>query len=185
MDKKIKIIKGQFLVAEPLLGDSSFERSVILICSYSHDGAVGFVLNKPLNHSLSDLLLYFPSDQYPVYSGGPVEPNHIYYIHTCPEKLPGSLHISGDFYWGGDIEMVIELVKSQQITPKEIRFYLGYSGWGVQQLEDELEEKSWIIFEPNSVNPFADDEYLWKSCIQKLDNNYKIWANSPSDPILN
>ncbi len=185
MDSTNKIYKGQFLVAEPLLGDSSFERTVILLCNYDHDGTVGFVLNKPLGHKLSDLLLDFPSDQYPVYSGGPVEPNHIYYLHTCPEKLPGSLHIAGDFYWGGDIEKVIELVKKDEISPSEIRFYLGYSGWGIHQLEDELEEKSWIIFEPNSINPFSESDNLWKSCIQRLGNNYKIWANSPSDPILN
>lgn len=186
MSDKIQIETGKILIAEPVLGDSSFERTVILLTSHDEEeGTVGFILNKPLDHQLADLLLEFPEFNSPVFYGGPVESNSVYYLHNQPEKLPGSFHISGDLYWGGDIERVMELVKNGEIDSSQIRFYLGYSGWSKDQLECEVDEKSWIVQDFGSVSPFGDASDMWKDCIKNLGGDYRLWANSPSDPILN
>ena len=91
---KVKPKKGQLLIAEPsILGDSSFNRSVVLLADYNEDGSVGFILNKPLEYSLSDLIPEI-SVEFKIYNGGPVEQDNLYFIHTIPELIPNSVEIS-------------------------------------------------------------------------------------------
>jgi len=185
MSTQPQIKKGKILIAEPVLGDSSFERSVVILTTHNTSGTVGFILNKPLSHQVSDLLLEFPEFDAPVYYGGPVESHSIYYLHTCPDLLPGSHYISGDLYWGGDLEAVMDKIRNGEINSDHIRFYLGYSGWDMDQLECEIEEKSWIVESHETINPLAEVDQMWQNCIKGLGGDYLIWANSPSDPILN
>jgi len=134
---QIKPKKGYLLVAEPsILGDVSFNRSVILLADHNTEGSVGFILNKPMDFFLNDLL---PEIEIPlsVYNGGPVEQDKLYYIHKTPELIPNSMKISEGVFWGGDVKSVIQLINDGQIGNKDIRFFLGYSGWDANQLLHE------------------------------------------------
>lgn len=178
--------KGSLLVAEPFLGDTNFDRTVVLLAEHNEQGSVGFVINKPLEIHLDDIVIGFPSLDTIVYHGGPVQEDSLFFIHNKGDLIPGSQHIQGDLYWGGELEPLKELIKLGLITPQHIRFYLGYSGWGMGQLDFEIDEKSWLILENQVVNLFEDKaDEMWPKILMEVGGNYPLWANSPIDPNLN
>ncbi|MFO7721148.1 MAG: YqgE/AlgH family protein, partial [Gillisia sp.] len=141
----LKPAKGLLLVAEPsIIGDASFNRSVILLAEHSESGSIGFILNKVLDFTLNDLIPELDKG-FKVYNGGPVEQDNLYFIHKVPELIPESIEIANGIYWGGNFEVVKELILNDLINEKQIRFFLGYSGWDAQQLKDELDSNAWII----------------------------------------
>ena len=80
-----------------------------------------------------------------VYNGGPVEQDNLYFIHNIPDVIPNSVEIANGIYWGGDFNITLNLINEGKITKKNIRFFLGYSGWEAHQLENELKENAWIV----------------------------------------
>ncbi len=182
----IKPTKGKLLVAEPsILTDSSFNRSVILLTSHGIDGSVGFIFNKPLDLSISDLIPEIDSD-FPIYNGGPVAKNNLYFVHNIPELIPSSQKISEDIYWGGDFEILKQLLVDNELCNEDVRFFLGYSGWSSEQLNEELEIDSWIVAKNNYKNIFTIKNHaIWKKELLRVGGEYQIWANAPEDPSLN
>jgi len=179
--------KGNLLIAEPtILGDISFNRSVILLADHTEEGSIGFILNKPLEYTISDLL---PEIEIPlrVYNGGPVEQDNLYFIHKIPKLIPESIEISNGIFWGGDFSSVIKLINEGKLSDKNIRFFLGYSGWDANQLMTELISNSWIVTE----NIYKDliieksDITFWKEKMLELGGEYSIWSNAPEDPSFN
>ncbi len=186
MDEK-QIKKGQLLISEPsILGDHSFTRSVILITEHTHEGSVGFILNKPLEFSIGDLISEIDSNL-TVYNGGPVEQDNLYFIHTVPQKISNSIEISNGIYWGGDFESIKLLLNTNSISKSEIRFFLGYTGWSPNQLLEELKINSWLINENNEGNKILSlpSNNFWKEKINSQGGNYQLFSNAPEDPILN
>jgi len=179
--------KGSLLIAEPsIIGDMSFNRAVILLADHNALGSVGFILNKPLDYNLKDLIDGTDSD-FTVYNGGPVEQDNLYFIHKSPDLIPNSIEISNGIFWGGDFDVVLELINTDQISEDDIRFFLGYSGWAEQQLDDELESKAWVVTE----NIYAKDiiakscRTFWRDKMLELGGNYSIWSNAPENPSYN
>ena len=108
--------KGKLLIAEPsLTGDVSFNRSVVLLAEHNSEGSVGFILNKPLDYSMNDLVeeILVP---FPVFNGGPVEQDNLYFIHKVPHLISNSIEISDGIYWGGDFEATVALINQEKIT---------------------------------------------------------------------
>lgn len=184
----LKPKKGHLLIAEPsIIGDISFNRSVILLAEHTDSGSIGFILNKPLEFSLKDLVPELDFD-FKVYNGGPVEQDNLYFIHKAPDLIPNSVEISEGIYWGGDFLTVCKLINESQITPKDIRFFLGYSGWEPNQLFNELHENSWIVIKNESKNAIIEQSYnssFWKEKMMELGGDYIIWSNAPENPTLN
>lgn len=179
--------KGNLLIAEPsILGDVSFNRSVILLADHNKEGSIGFILNKPLNYTISDLL---PEIEIPlrVYNGGPVEQDNLYFIHKIPNLISDSIEISNGIFWGGDFKSVIELINAGKLNEKDIRFFLGYSGWDADQLMNELISNSWIVSENIYKNSIIEkiDTTFWKEKMLELGGDYSIWSNAPENPSFN
>jgi putative transcriptional regulator len=182
-----KLEKGQLLIAEPsIIGDLSFNRSVILLADHNHDGSVGFILNKPLEYTINELIPDIEAS-FKIYNGGPVEQDNLYFIHTIPELITGSIEISNGIFWGGDFELTKSLINEGKINKENIRFFLGYTGWSANQLESELQSNSWII----ATNTYKSSilrkssSQFWKEKIIELGGEYLIWSNAPENPILN
>ena len=120
-----KLKKGCLLIAEPsIIGDLSFNRSVILLVDHNDEGSVGFILNKPLKYKLRDLIPDIDSGL-KIYNGGPVEQDNLYFIHNVPQLIPESIEIAEGIYWGGDFDSTLNLINEGKITKKNIRFFLG------------------------------------------------------------
>lgn len=179
--------KGHLLIAEPsIIGDVSFNRSVVLLADHSDQGSIGFIMNKPLEYQLSDLIPHIRS-KFKIYNGGPVEQDNLYFIHKTPDLIPNSVEISCGIYWGGDFAVVSDLIASNKITPKEIRFFLGYSGWDPRQLNQELEANSWVIVENTYKKNIIGKAYnsFWKEKMIELGGEYLLWSNAPEHPSYN
>ena len=180
-------IKGNLLIAEPsIIGDILFNRSVVLLADHSKKGSVGFILNKPLNQTLEDLIPEISSSM-TVYHGGPVEQDILYFIHRVPQLIPNSVEISSGIYWGGDFSTVVDLLSSDMLSENEIRFFLGYSGWDFQQLNQELSSNTWIVtdneYQKDIIKRSLPD--LWKKKMIELGGDYLLWSNAPENPAYN
>ena len=104
-----KLKKGHLLIAEPsIIGDRSFNRSVILLAEHNEEGSVGFIINKPLKYTINDLIPEIKAT-FKIYNGGPVEQDNLYFIHNVPELIPNSVEISNGIYWGGEYETTKEV----------------------------------------------------------------------------
>jgi putative transcriptional regulator len=179
--------KGHLLIAEPsTLGDVSFNRSVVILAEHNNEGSIGFILNKPLNYTINDLLPEIEAS-FKIYNGGPVEQDNLYFIHNIPEIIPNSVEISNGIYWGGDFETTKHLINTRKIHKNNIRFFLGYSGWSVNQLEMELQENAWIVSE-NSLKKkllSKSSNQFWKEKIIEQGGEYVLFSNAPENPMLN
>ena len=183
----LKPEKGVLLVAEPsIIGDLSFNRSVVLLAEYNENGSVGFILNKPLTYTLNDFIPEIKS-KIPVYNGGPVEQDNLYFIHKIPDLIPNSVEISNGIYWGGDFKEIVSLLQENKLKDSEIRFFLGYSGWSNEQLEQELEVNSWVIIANEYENDILSktDSNFWKEKMIEFGGDYLIWSNAPENPTYN
>lgn len=182
-----KPTKGNLLIAEPsLTGDLSFKRSVVLLAEYNNNGSIGFILNKPLDYTIKDLLPEINA-VFKIYNGGPVEQDNLYFIHNIPELIPNSIEISNGIYWGGNFESTKNLINKGKIKKSNIRFFLGYTGWDTHQLEDELHSNTWILSENIYKNKIISKstDHFWKEKIMELGGEYLIWFNAPENPTLN
>ncbi len=183
----LKPKKGKLLIAEPsLTGDVSFNRSVVLLAEHNDEGSVGFILNKPLDYDISDLVTEI-NVPFQVYNGGPVEQDNLYFIHKVPDLIANSVEISHGIYWGGDFENTVALINQKIITSNDIRFFLGYSGWASLQLDQELSSKSWVVvqnkYQSNIIQ--KSSAAFWKEKMVELGGNYLLWSNAPENPTLN
>ncbi len=177
---------GILLIADPFLKDPNFMRTVVFLCEHQDQGSFGFVLNKDYEYTLDELVNGVEDLKIPVYYGGPVQMDTIHFLHTNPELIPGGFEVIDGIYWGGDFETTIGLIRSGQIDPEKIRFYIGYSGWGEGQLAGELEEKSWLTVLANRQLIFHHQTAeIWKEALRHLGGDYEMMINFPIDPQLN
>lgn len=178
--------KGRLLISEPFLNDPHFKRTVILLCDHNEHGSFGFVLNNYIQIDLSEVIQDLNSLKSKVSIGGPVQKDSIFYLHTSGDSIPGSIHVSEDIYMGGDFDILKEKINEGSIDKNSVRFFVGYSGWGKDQLAWELKEKSWIVSESTSeqiMNTKYDN--LWSQSLRSMGSDFALLANFPSDPNFN
>lgn len=184
-----KLQKGSLLLAEPFMNDPNFKRTVVLLTEYSEEeGSVGFVLSRPLPMRLNEVLEGMGSFNARLNYGGPVQNDTLHYVHTMGDILEGSHEVQDGIYWGGNFEALKAMIQAGTVKKEEILFFLGYSGWSAGQLEDEMSEKSWIVFnELNDKMLFSNSrpEELWKQVLKTMGGDYAQMVNYPEDPRLN
>ncbi|MEM9822310.1 MAG: YqgE/AlgH family protein [Bacteroidota bacterium] len=167
-------------MAEPFMLDPNFKRSVVLLCEHETDGSLGFILNKSLDMKINDLITDFPDFDARVYYGGPVQTDTIHYIHNVGDLLENSNEIVPGVFWGGDFDKLKFLVSSKLIEPHNIRFFVGYSGWTVGQLKDEMRFGSWVLGEMNSNYLFrTEPDGLWQQAMEHKGDSYSVIAQMP------
>jgi len=179
---------GRLLISEPFLLDPNFKRAVVLLTDQQPEGTMGFILNHRSALLLKDLIPDMGDDaDFPVYFGGPVETDTVHFIHRCYDQLNGGEEIGKGIYWGGNFETLKILIQNKSIKPEDIKFFLGYSGWAAEQLENEMKENTWIVSDQyHSDVIFSDnEENLWREVIINLGPKYAHVSNFPSDPNLN
>jgi putative transcriptional regulator len=182
----VKPQKGNLLISEPFMLDPNFKRSVVMLTEFENEGVLGFILNHRSDFLLSDVIPDCSSDL-PVFIGGPVANDTLHFIHTCYDKLHSGVEIMDGIYWGGNFETLKLLINTDQINSSEIKFFAGYSGWGEEQLNQELEQNSWLVANKfNSEVIFVEEEEnLWREVIIGLGPKYAHIANFPENPQWN
>lgn len=177
---------GRVLISEPFLSDQYFRRSVVYLTEHSETGSLGFVLNKSLDMNIADVIDEFPQVEFPVSLGGPVSTNTVHYLHTLGDAIPESVHIREGIFWGGDFDVMRDLVRGGIANNENLRFFLGYSGWSEDQLKGELDMNAWLVGEiPADLVMKGGSTEFWTNILEGLDERYRAWANFPEDPGLN
>jgi putative transcriptional regulator len=177
--------KGNLLIAEPFMQDYNFMRSVVLLTENNDDGAVGFILNKAEGMQLKDVVADFPDFDAPLYLGGPVETQSLFFIHTKGDLINDSVKIKDGLYWNGNLDQVKAMIEQKLVEPNEIKFFLGYAGWDKMQLEEELKQNSWLIKESTEDVIFSRNNKLWNEVIANSPKEISVMANFPLDPEMN
>ena len=177
--------KGKILISTPDISSDIFSRSVVLIIEHTVDGAFGLILNKK-NTKMSARLFSifgFPVD---VYEGGPVENDKIFFINKGERITENFTEICEDYYLTEDVENVVSAMIDQKISTEDIKVFSGYSGWGSQQLEQEIRQKVWTVVDAYNLDyTLPTDHHLWKNIMQNLGGEFLLWANAPEDVSLN
>jgi putative transcriptional regulator len=180
------ITKGSILISEPYLGDSNFERTVVLVCEHNEQGTFGYILNKPTAIEIASVIRDLDNFPLNLYIGGPVSQDSVHFIHRSRYHLEGAMEIQENVYWGGDFDAMKIMIQQGKILPEEIRFFIGYSGWGEGQLLREIDNKSWIISTASAEDIFeTEPENFWRSILKNMGGRFKALSNYPIDPRLN
>ncbi len=185
-ENSIAPAKGKIIISEPFLQDNYFKRSIVLLTEYLEEGSVGFVLNKPLNLKVEEVIAGFPKTNALVSLGGPVNTNTLHYLHTLGDIIPNSIQVLENIYWGGDFEVVKKLIESGNLNRENIRFFLGYSGWSAHQLDNELADNAWVVSEIDPMEVMTPmNKHFWKNTLKRLGKKFEMWSNFPENPQMN
>jgi putative transcriptional regulator len=185
-DNNLEPGKGRVLISEPFLMDNYFKRSIVLITEHNDQGTVGFVLNKPVEIKIHQVIDNFPNIDMNVLLGGPVSTNTLHYIHTLGDIIPDSIHVLGNIWWGGEFDVIQRLVASGNLSKDQVRFFLGYSGWSPDQLNEELEDNAWVVCEMKPEDIMMPmSKHFWKKTLKRMGTKYEMWANFPENPEMN
>lgn len=178
---------GSLLLSEPFMLDPNFKRSVVLIAEHNEDGTVGYVMNQKSGYYLQDLIPELPNASFPVYVGGPVGNDTLHFIHRCNDRMHSGAEIAKGIFWGGNFETLKLLINNNEVEEGEVRFFLGYSGWDLGQLDKELKQNSWLVTNNYDSGFLFDDEHdnLWRNVILGLGPKYAHIVNFPENPQWN
>lgn len=139
-------LRHHFLVASPYLADPRFHGGVIYICEHSDDGALGLMINQPLDIHLGEILeqLDLPGGELdlPVFSGGPVQPERGFVLHPPGTSWQNTAKVTEDVLLTTSRDVLAGIGRGE--GPDDYLLALGYSGWGEGQLEEELGSNAWL-----------------------------------------
>lgn len=178
---------GRLLVAEPMLGDPNFDRTVVLVVQHTPDGALGLVLNRPTDVLVADALpgwgdlVAAPAV---LHVGGPVEEQSGWCLGRArqPDALEGFAPVVGDV---GLIDLALDPADVAE-SFRSLRLYAGYAGWGAGQLEHELAQDAWFVADAEPDDPFLPDgPGLWRRILARQGGHLSRLALFPNDPNLN
>lgn len=180
---------GVLLVAEPFLREDYFNHAVITLIEFGEgESAMGLVLNKPTAYTLGEAIEGIDDDiDIPIYCGGPVSCDRMFYIHSLGDQLPHSQKLTDDLYIGGDFESVKNYVNTGNPTEGVIRFFVGYSGWDPGQLEEEIANHVWAVAPrpANSEILREDGDSFWYHIVRSMGEPYRNWLYHPLNPQFN
>ena len=181
---ELKSLQNHFLVAMPSLDDPYFSRSLTYICEHNKDGAMGLVINQPSTMNLKELLEQTDKDltvaedkaEQIILAGGPVSQERGFVLHSSQSGWDSSLAVSPDVMITTSKDILSAI--GTNTGPDSSIIALGYAGWTAGQLEQEMQDNSWLTIE-------ADDDILfntpihkkWQAAVNKL--GVDVWQLAP------
>ena len=178
-------LKGQLLLASPALFDPNFRRTVVLVTEHTEEGAAGLVLNRPSETAVADAvpdLLPLVSEEERVYVGGPVQESAVLVLAEFEDPEEAALLVVDDIGFlpgDGDFDLLAG-------ATRRVRVFAGYAGWGPGQLEEELDEQSWVVLPARTSDVFTTaPEALWSAVLRRHGGALSILALLPEDPHVN
>lgn len=178
-------LSGKLLIAMPGMGDPRFEKSVIFMCAYSDEGAMGLIVNKPApDLAVGDLLEQLGIEagptpiRLPVHVGGPVEHGRGFVLHSRDYGREGAtLDVNDTFGMTATLEILEDMAQGR--GPESALLALGYAGWGPGQLEGEIQRNGWLTCDatPDLVFETADAE-KWSAALKGLGVDARLLSST-------
>ncbi len=171
-------LQHHFLIAMPSLLEPQFKCSVIYICEHNKDGAMGLVVNRPIDKMTLEGILRklniqpTPRDpaidlSRPVFSGGPLAGDRGFILHTPQNGFASSIQLSDDIMLTTSKDLLLTL--GTALTPPEILLTLGYAGWQRGQLEKEVRNNAWLTIDADAKILFHTPTAMrWRAAASKL-----------------
>ena len=181
--------KGSLLVANPVLPDPNFSRTVILLCNHDEQGSFGLIINRTTNLKARDLfsnidILNAYNEK--IYLGGPVSQSMVFFLYRSSCGIEGLDEVCPGIYLGSSLETLEEFYPKIKNPEQDIRFYLGYSGWSGGQLAREMDQNSWLIQDADAQFVFLDSESMvWPEVVNSLGEKYQYLTKAPVNPQWN
>jgi putative transcriptional regulator len=180
-------LRGQLIIASPLLQDPNFDRTVVLITEHDEEGAMGLVLNRPSDapvaEAVPDLAWVAPDDDGLVHIGGPVAPDGVIVLAEWDDPTLAAVLVESDL---GFVPGDAPSQEALELAIRRARVYAGHAGWGPGQLEEELAEDAWIVEAPLREELFSEDpESLWAAVLRRKGREFALLSTMPPDPSLN
>lgn len=175
-------LKGALILAHPSLRDPNFIRTVLLLTDHEAAyGAHGFVLNRPLGRTVSQLLPETAQEglgEVPVFVGGPVSQDKLSFASLSWDAGEDRLHYTTH----------LSLADARLLHREggQIRAFVGYAGWSEGQLENELQQSAWVPRKPGpEILSLEHPDRLWRSLLGSMGPAFELLARMPDDPSLN
>lgn len=171
-------LTNHFLVAMPTMQDPNFKHSVIYVCEHNDEGAMGIIINQPIEISIADMLEQINVErtlpvvnplslEYPVLNGGPVAEDRGFVLHTLQADYDSSITITPQLAVTTSLDILSQLGTQQ--APEQFVVALGYAGWDEGQLEQELADNNWLTIEANNTIIFSTPiDQRWHQAIAIL-----------------
>lgn len=159
----MQVQPGNIIISTKLLDNTNFEKVVIVITEHNEKGSIGYVFNQLFPRTFNELEEFKHSIAVPLYAGGPVQTDKLYFMHRRPDLIPSDEHVAGNVYLNGDFKKAVQLLNNGQLPVKDVRLFIGYCGWDFKELEDEIAEGSWQLTNADVDFAFSSTpELLWK-----------------------
>lgn len=174
---------GRILISVPFFNDTFFNRSVVLLTDYEKEHVAGLIINHILPYRVNQLVdeLHVESS---MFLGGPVLPSSLFLLHNFEECKSASRIVPG-VYVGYD-QILLALIEHNAIPTLRYRFFMGYAGWSLGQLEDEISKNMWVVGNPTPELIFkTEPDKIWSTAVQILGDDYKHWLQIPQYVTLN
>ena len=180
-------LQGHLLIAAPSLKDGNFFKSVVLLVQHNEQGALGLVLNQPLDVTIQDAWSQVSENpcnaEGPLHQGGPC-PGPLMVAHTDPTA--SDLEVCDGVYFSTDKHTIENLV-GQSAGP--LKFFVNYAGWGPGQLESEIERGGWLSTPAARGEIFRNDDELWSVALRLASRRARLSGIDPKlipdDPSVN
>jgi putative transcriptional regulator len=181
----VESLRGQLLIAGPALVDPNFARSVVLILEHSEEGAMGLVLNRPVETTVDEAapeLADVVDGAQALFQGGPVQPSGVIVLAEFADPDDAAMLVVGGV---GPLSASADL-DTVQVVEGRARAFAGHAGWGPGQLESELERDDWFVDPARAQDAFAADAHrLWAAVLERKGGEYALVARMPEDPRVN
>ena len=142
-------LTNHFLIAMPQLDDPNFFQTVTFICQHDEEGAMGLVINRPIDISLGEVLSQLEitsTDEQlnatPIYYGGPIQTERGFVLHTPGRIWEGTMFVSDEIALTASSDILKDIAEHN--GPKRVLIAVGYAGWGPGQLEQEMADNAWL-----------------------------------------
>ena len=176
-------LQHQLLISSPALIDPNFRRTVVLLTSHDENGAMGLVLSRPSDVLVSDVvpeLAELAGTDEVIYVGGPVQPE----VFVALAEFDDVEDAAGSVV--GNVGFIAAGAEPDELGIRRLRVFAGYAGWSAGQIEEELEESSWILVAAEPDDAFATDpDELWRTVLNRKGGDYALLASMPFDPTQN
>lgn len=181
----LSFLEGKLLIALPSMSDPRFEKSVIFMCAHSADGAMGLIINKPIEglgfHELVknlDMPVTEKTPEFPILFGGPVETGRGFILHSSGyEGGSSTMPVTDDVSLTATLDILRAMAEGH--GPERAVFALGYSGWGPGQIENEIRANGWVHCDADSKIVFdANMDQKWSAALRKLGIDLSVLSSN-------